>query len=147
MTEQPFVSSRFLIREKPVAYPYYDLIIQDSAGPVFDLNVDMNAYDGAVYLRFEHVEEMARTMGMATAAEVQALKDTIGELQRKLYNLPLAQEELKIGLDALTKRFLDRIDSVDNPNQPTLPIDDEISDEADFLNEGSDSKSSPSFSL
>lgn len=134
MTE-PFVSSRFLIREKPVAYPYYDLILQDSQGPVFDLNVDMNSYDGAVYLRFEHVEEMARTMGMATKEEVESLNEVIKDLRAQLYRLPKAQEELKSGLDDLTARFFASLNTVDSDSEPEPSVGNTESDEADFLNE------------
>lgn len=121
MTE-PFVSSRFLIREKPTAYPYYDLILQDSQGPVFDLNVDMNSYDGAVYLRFDHVIEMGRTLGMATKEEVESLHNTISELRRQLNRLPKAQEELKSGLDDLTARFFVNLNTLDP--EPTLDFEE-----------------------
>lgn len=119
---EPFVSSRFLIREKPVAYPYYDLIHQDSQGPVFDLNVQMDSYDGSVYLRTDHVIEMGRTLGMATAEEVQTLRDTIDELRRQINTLPFAQEELKSGIDDLVARFYATINTLHS--QPSLPIPD-----------------------
>lgn len=109
---EPFVSSRFLVRERPIGYPFYDLILQDSAGPVFDMNVEMDGYDGRVYLRFEHVEEMARTMGMATKEEVEALNNTIADLRRQINNLPKAQEELKSGIDDLVGRFYSTINTV-----------------------------------
>lgn len=121
MTE-PFVSSRFLIREKPTAYPYYDLIHQDSQGPVFDLNVEMNAYDGSVYLRTDHVIEMGRTLGMATKEEVAALRETIAELRRQINTLPFAQEELKSGIDDLVARFYATINTLHS--EPSLPISD-----------------------
>lgn len=123
MTE-PFVSSRFLIRDKPVAYPYYDICLQDSQGPVFDLNVEMDQYNGSVYLRTDHVIEMGRTLGMATAEEVQQLRDTIDDLRRKINSLPYAQEELKIGIDTLVGKFYDTIR--DYNSEPSLPAVSDI---------------------
>lgn len=119
MTEV-FVSSRFLIREKPVAYPFYDLIHQDSQGPVFDLNVQMDSYDGSVYLRTDHVIEMGRTLGMATAEEVQDLRNQIAELQRTINSLPYAQEELKSGIDNLVGKFYSTLDNYHS--EPSLPV-------------------------
>lgn len=118
----PFVSSRFLIREKPVAYPYYDLIHQDSQGPVFDLNVQMDSYDGSVYLRTDHVIEMGRTLGMATAEEVQDLRNTIDDLRRQINSLPLAQEELKSGIDNLVAKFYATINTVPSESVDSDPV-------------------------
>lgn len=123
MTE-PFVSSRFLIREKPLAYPFYDIIHQDSQGPVFDLNVEMNSYDGSVYLRTDHVIEMARTLGMATVDEVREMRDIIIDLRRQVNKLPIAQEELKNGIDNLTARFFDYLSTVDAELNPSNPVDE-----------------------
>ena len=119
MTE-PFVSSRFLIRDKPLAYPFYDLIHQDSQGPVFDMNVQMDGYDGSVYIRTDHIIEMARTLGMATVEEVQQMRDTILELRRQINKLPLAQEELKSGIDDLVGQFYATINTVDSDDDPAL---------------------------
>ena len=102
---EPFVSSRFIIRDKPVAYPFYDLCNQDSQGPVFDMNVQMDGYDGSVYIRTDHIIEMARSLGMATVEEVADMRDQIAELSRQVNRVPLAQEELKNGIDELVARF------------------------------------------
>lgn len=118
MTE-PFVSSRFLIRDKPTAYPYYDLIHQDTQGPVFDLNVQMDSYDGSVYLRVDHVIEMGRTIGMATKEEVESLREVINDLRRQINTLPFAQEELKSGIDDLVARFYATINTLHS--EPSLP--------------------------
>ena len=130
--EQPFVSSRFLIREKPIAYPFYDLILQDSQGPVFDMNVEMDSYDGSVYIRTDHIIEMARTLGMATVDEVQKLRETIIDLRRQVNKLPIAQEELKSGIDNLVSQFYSTINTVDPDDDPALfdiqesePVDSE----------------------
>jgi hypothetical protein len=122
MTSEPFVSSRFLIREKPIAYPYYDLCLQDSQGPVFDLNVEMDSYNGSVYLRTDHVIEMGRTLGMATKEEVASLRETIDDLRRQINTLPFAQEELKSGIDSLVTQFYSTINTLHS--EPSLPVPD-----------------------
>lgn len=142
MTEQPFVSSRFPLREKPTAYPHYDLILQDSQGPVFDLNVEMDAYNGSVYIRTDHIIEMGRTLGMATAEEVQKLRDIISDLRRQVNKLPLAQEELKSGIDDLVSQFYVTIntttdaDDVSVPDVPQTESDDEPDSEPERKTSG-----------
>lgn len=122
---EPFVSSRFLLRDRCTAYPYFDVHNQDPAGPVFDLGVDMDSYDGTVYLRPEYVIDMARTLGMATVDEVAEMRATIADLSRKINKLPTAQEELKSGLDAVVAGFYASLDSDDSPEQPALFGDSE----------------------
>ena len=126
MTE-PFVSSRFLLRDKPTAYPYYDLCLQDSQGPVFDMNVEMDSYSGSVYIRTDHVIEMGRTLGMATKEEAEALRNEIINLRRLVNNVPLAQEELKIGIDDLVARFYATINTATSEpvagDIPSVPAD------------------------
>lgn len=122
---EPFISSRFLIRERCVAYPYFDIHNQDSLGPVFDLGVDLDSYDGTVYLRPEYVIDMGRTLGMATVEEVAEMRAYIAKLEARINKLPSAQEELKIGLDAVVAGFYARLDSDDSTAQPALFGDSE----------------------
>ena len=105
MTENHFVSSRFLLWDNPRSYPNYDLVHRDTNGPVFDLGVVLESYDGSVYIHQDDIIEMARTIGMATAAEVEALHDVIDELRRRLNRLPKAEEELRNGLDMAVSSF------------------------------------------
>lgn len=113
MPEQPFKSSRFLIWDKPMAYPKFDLITRDTdPGPVFDMNVDLSSYDGSVYIKVEHIVEMARSVGMLTKAEADRLRAENDELRRQINKLPKAQEELKDGLDDLTARFYASINTI-----------------------------------
>lgn len=110
-----FVSSRFLIWDKPNAYPKYDLILRSSDGPVFDLGVILEDYSGSVYLRPEHVIEMGRTLGMATKEEVQALRQSIENLNSQIDELPNAQEELKNGINDAVGRFYSSLSGVKPP--------------------------------
>lgn len=115
MSNSPFTSARFLLWEKPLAYPFYDIITRDTApGKVFDLNIELSSYDGSVYLKPEHVVEMARTLGMMTAEEANKLREENKDLRRQINKLPVAQEELKNGLDDLTARFFASLNTVDN---------------------------------
>lgn len=126
MTE--FRSSRFLLWDKPHAYPGYDLIHQDTAGPVFDLAVVMNSYDGSVYLHQDDVIEMARTLGMATTEEVANMQAVIEELRKQVNRLPKAEEALRNGLDAAVNKFYSDLHSdesdVDDGTPVSEPADD-----------------------
>lgn len=135
MPENPFVSSRFLLWDRPLAYPKFDLINRDtSPGPVFDLAVELDSYDGSVYIKPEHIIEMARTLGMLTKEEADKIRAENTELRRQINKLPVAQEELKRGLDDLTASFFaslntldsEPVDSSDNESQ-----DDRESEESD----------------
>lgn len=104
MTKQ-FSSSRFLLWERPEAYPFYDVINRSSEGPVFDLSVELDSYDGSLYLKAEHVIEMARSLGMATIDEVEKLLAENLTLKEQINRLPEAQEELKSGINGAVHRF------------------------------------------
>lgn len=109
MTE--FRSSRFLLWEQPLAYPFYDLIRRDTSGPVFDLGVSLDSYDGSVYVHQDDIIEMARTLGMATADEVAQLMQEIQHLKTRINRLPKAEEELRSGMDAIIDRFYSNLHS------------------------------------
>lgn len=104
MTEK-FSSSRFLLWDQPVAYPFYDVINRSSEGPVFDLSVELNSYDGSLYLKAEHVIEMARHLGMATVDEVEVLIRENTSLREQIDRLPDAQRVLQDGINSAVHRF------------------------------------------
>lgn len=62
---------RFVLLSKPVAFPFSDLVTGTGEGPVFDLSVDLEFYNGVGYIKAEHVEEMARTLGMEYKKEAE----------------------------------------------------------------------------
>lgn len=136
---EPFVSSRFFLRDRCEVYPYFDIHNQDTNGPVFDLGVDMDSYDGALYVRPEYVIDMARTLGMATVEEVAEMRATIAELTRKINKLPAAQEELKSGLDSVVAGFYTALANVDLPDDSPIPSDKE-SEPVDIRTEEIDSE-------
>jgi hypothetical protein len=113
MPEQ-FISSRFLLWEYPMASPGYDLIHRDTRGPVFDLGVVMDSYDGSVYLHQDDVIEMARTLGMATAEEVNNMQEVIEKLREQVSRLPRAEEALRNGLDNAVSKFYSDLSSDNN---------------------------------
>lgn len=126
-------SSRFLVWDKPLAYPFYDLINRDTApGPVFDLNVEMQDYNGRVYIATPHIIEMAQSLGMATIDEVAEMRAEIAELKKQINRLPNAQENLKSGIDSLVSEFLSDLRN-DKPDVP-VPVEEPELDTS-FLDE------------
>jgi uncharacterized small protein (DUF1192 family) len=98
--------TRFTHWDRPHAYPFFDLVNRDTGeGGCFDLSVLLEDFTGSVFLRDEHVIEMARSLGMATQLEVAELKAQIALLQSQINKLPDAQEELRSGLDSLVSKF------------------------------------------
>lgn len=115
MAAEPFKSSRFLVWPKPLAHPKFDLITRDTnPGPVFDLGVELDSYDGSVYIKVEHIVEMGRSVGMLTVDEAEKLRAENYELRRQINKLPKAQEELKDGLDDLTAKFFASLNTLDS---------------------------------
>ena len=144
MESEDFKSSRFLLWDRPLAYPKFDIINRDTnPGPVFDLNIDLEGYDGSVYIKPEHIVEMARTLGMLTKESADKLRAENAELRRQINKLPRVQEELKVGLDDLVAKFfvsLNTIDSEPDDNSNPEPQDNREAKEADGA-------SGPSFSF
>lgn len=135
MTESNFVSSRYLLWDKPMAHPFFDIIHRDtSPGQVFDLNIDLDSYDGSVYIKVQDIVEMARSVGMMTKEEADKLREENKELRRQINKLPVVQEELKSGLDDLVAKFFARLNSIDSEsddNSDTEPQDDRKSEETE----------------
>lgn len=126
--ERPWTSSRFLLWDQPNAYPKYDLIDREhNPGQVFDLGVDLDSYDGNVYLKPRHVIEMARSLGMATVEEVAKMREIIDDLRRQINKLPLEQERLKSGIDDLVASFYSGLSTI----EPTSVGDNEESEPDD----------------
>lgn len=102
--------TRFVYLDRPLAYPFFDIVLRDTnPGGCFDLSVLLEDYTGSLYLRQEHVIEMARSLGMATVDEVAAMNARIRELEGRIERLPAAQEELKNGLAQLVSDFHSRL--------------------------------------
>ena len=92
---------RFILVEKPLAYPYVDIVTKTAEGPLFDLSVDLDMFEGVPYVKAAHVEEMAKTLGMSTKEEVDALNERIRVLEEETTRLPEASEELVNGINDL----------------------------------------------
>lgn len=126
-------AGRFKLWDRPAVYPQVDLVNGAPEGPVFDLDVNTES-GGATYLRQDHVEEMARTLGWMSPEEVQTLKDENDKLQNQILNLPNAIEELKDAIDSRVSDFYTRLDY-----RPHLSVDDTEDDDSN--NEGTDGDS------
>jgi predicted nuclease with TOPRIM domain len=100
---------RFILVEKPLAYPFVDIVTKTTEGPLFDLSVDLDNFEGVPYVKAEHVEEMAKTLGMATKEEVDALNERIRELEAENTRLPEHSEELVNGINSLVSDYYSRI--------------------------------------
>jgi hypothetical protein len=112
-----------------LTYPFYDIVTSDSdCGQVFDLSVELDGYDGPVYIKPEHIQEMARTLGMADKETVDNLKYEIARLHRLVDALPEEVKVLEDGLSTLVAdfhtRLADRADSIS-------PVGESESDETD----------------
>lgn len=100
---------RFKLWDRPAVYPQVDLVNRAPEGPVFDLGVTTED-DGGVYLRAEHVEEMAGMLGWKSPEEVEALVAENDSLKNQINNMPNATEELKDGIDNCIRDFYERLD-------------------------------------
>jgi hypothetical protein len=92
---------RFVLLSKPVAYPFSEIVTGTGDGPVFDLSVDLEYYSGVAYLKAEHVEEMAHTLGMITKEEADELRAKITQLEEYSNSLPPHVESLVHGIHAV----------------------------------------------
>jgi hypothetical protein len=92
---------RFKLLEKPLAYPFHDIVNQTPDGPVFDLGVDLDFKSGVVYITADHVEEMAKLLGMIHGEEVEHLHNKIKELEEEKNRLPEGVDKLVSGINQL----------------------------------------------
>ncbi len=117
--------TRFIHLDKPLAYPFFDVILRDTnAAPCFDLSVLLEDFTGSLYVRDEHIIEMARTLGMATTDEVAELLHEIAELKAQIERLPSAQEELSNGLANLVSKFHSDLLGIDT--EPSVGFEDPV---------------------
>lgn len=122
-------STRFLLVEKPLAFPLYDIHAKSQEGPLFDLGVDLEYYNGVVYVKAEHIETMGRVLGMATKEDVDTLNARIRELEAEVSTLPNGIEELVNGIDGLVTNYRSGVSAgISSPPYLLDPEPDAISD-------------------
>lgn len=90
---------RFVLHDKPAAYPFTDIVTTTGEGPVFDLSVDLEFYSGVAYVKAEHVEEMGTTLGMLSKVEADKLRARIAHLEEVQDTLPAHVESLLHGIN------------------------------------------------
>lgn len=110
--------SRFKVWDRPATYPLVDLIDGTAEGPLFDLGIELEARDGAAYVKVIHIEEMARVLGWKSPEEVAEILEENENLKNRVDNLPQEVERLKDGIDRVVSDFYDRLDS-----RPSFPVD------------------------
>lgn len=97
---------RFPLLERPINIPGLDIINKSPDGPVFDLCVDTdNLPWGTAYIRAEHVTDMAKSLGMKSLEDWEALVEENKRLKEQVENLPAVVREFKNGLDSLLGDF------------------------------------------
>lgn len=96
---------RFVLLDKPAAFPFKDIVTGTPEGPVFDLSVDFEGFDGVGYIKAEHVIEMAHTLGMSTKEETDSLHARIAELEEANSLIPDNVEELTNGISDLVAKW------------------------------------------
>jgi hypothetical protein len=138
---------RFILVEKTLAYPHCDIVTKDTHGPFFDLSVDLDNFEGVPYVKAAHVEEMAKTLGMATKEEVAILNERIRILEAENTRLPGESEELVNGINNLVAVYHRNIRSAGDVRTELFgssTIEDlgESDDDSSGGNESSDIESS-----
>lgn len=98
-------NGRFKFMEQMQAYPFKEVVNLTPDGPVFDIGVDLEDYDGVIYIKAEHIVEMARMIGMATVGEVASLNKTIDKLTKEVEVLPERIGAFTDELSSLVSRF------------------------------------------
>lgn len=124
-------NGRFVLWDKPPAFPFSDIVTGTGEGPVFDLSVDLEFYSGVPYLKAEHVIEMARTLGMSTKEETANLRAEISHLDAKNTRLPNHVESLVDGINELVDSYRVSINA-DDASDPLFALD-EVPEGADEI--------------
>lgn len=149
---------RFPLVERPINLPGLDMIQKSPDGPVFDLCVDTdNLPWGTAYIKAEHVMDMAKSLGMKTLEEWQALAEENAALKKQVDRLPEVVRDFSDRFDGLLVGFhADLLSTSDIPvpsvaEEPKESApDDAGSEQADgqslsvALNKGPDKLSGPS---
>lgn len=112
--------TRFPLLDGPRSYPHRDIVLSDTRqeNPVFDLGIDLDSYDGAVYIQVDHIKEMARSIGMLTKEEANELREENRRLKAQVDALPEKAQELTDGMADLVTKFRSDLIGIAN-SEPT----------------------------
>lgn len=113
---------RFTISENMPCYPSTDIIHNAPDGPVFTTGVDLENFDGVVYIRVADVIEMAEMLGMASEEEVTKLHKVIEKLTGEVEVLPKRIGVFTNELAELVNRFHDSLDGSDSNSELSEPL-------------------------
>jgi|SRR4030095_1829200 len=118
------IASRFQVVEKPKLHPFYDIVDNTPDGECFDLGLDLDHYEGIVYIKVAHVMEMARVLGMVSKEEADILRARNRELEANQERLPEKLEGFLNGIDNLVAEYR----SLDVADTGTSNISNDLDD-------------------
>lgn len=78
---------------KPNFLPHRDLVDWENAGPVIALGVDLENYDGEIYLKPKHVYQIGQAIGLVHPDEVAVKDQVIEQLKLKIKELENAKAD------------------------------------------------------
>lgn len=78
---------------RPTFPPQRDLVDWENEGTVVALGVDLENYDGEIYLKPKHVIQIAQTIGMVPKTELELKDKIIDQLKNKITELENATGE------------------------------------------------------
>lgn len=98
--------------------PFLDAINNDVRGPVFDLGIELEYYTGPIYLRADHVADMAKALGFIEGSVHNELKEkyqSLVEYTDSLMEVESLADRLRSVLD---------ISRPDDSEPDSAPVDD-----------------------
>lgn len=101
---------------RPNFIPGRDLVDWTDEGPVVKLNVDLEQYEGDIFLKVKHVVQIGRVVGMVPQEELELKDKVIEQLKLKIQELENATGEEVINgkLDSVSDRLSALMAVVDN---------------------------------
>lgn len=103
--------SRFINHPKPPLFPHFDINDRDTSendGGYWDMGVELENYDGPVYIKSHYIQEIARLMGMVDGEKVAELEQEI-ELLRNSADIAKSLEKIPERLEELRDEFVNHL--------------------------------------
>lgn len=130
------MTDRFRVIDKPVYAT--ELINNTPDGPVFDLGIELEMYHGPVYIKVEHIREMATKIGMVNKTNLSAVERENKLLKEEIESLREAKEFLDN-----VRKLVSRTGRTPSRGPRANPVENSVSNKgkpAGNLNNGSGNK-------